>query len=340
MNNLKKKQKRKELKVDKIICGNALSILEKIPDESIDLIITSPPYFQQRNYSIEDGCPMEIGTEKNVLDYLSRLEKIFSECLRVCKRNGNIVFNLGDKYFKGDLALLPYRFAIRVKDRYSPPLKLINNITWVKSNPTPRQYDRRLVNSTEPFFHFAKSNNYYYDRDAFQYSKVEKKKISEAKGLSYLDKICNSRLTEAEKIAARDAIYRVRQEIIDGKITDFRMKIRGVHKLAFGGQQGGRNNEIRDNGFTIIKMTGQKMKRDVIDSPVANAKGIDHPAIFPLQVIKDMVLLLSPQDGIILDPFCGSGTTCLAAKELKRKFIGIDISEKYCEMSRDRLKGK
>jgi site-specific DNA-methyltransferase (adenine-specific) len=337
LKNSKKKQKEKEfVVVNKIICGDSISCLRKMPSECVDLIITSPPYFKQRTYI--EGKDLEIGNEEFAIDYLDILDKVFSECLRVCKRNGNIVFNLGDKYLKGDLALLPYRFAIRVKDRYSPPLKLINNITWVKSNPTPRQYDRRLVNSTEPFFHFARSKDYYYDRDAFQYSEIEQKEITATKGLAYLDKIYNSRLTDTEKIAAVTAMYQARQEISDGKITDFRMKIRGVHKLAFGGQQGGRNNEIKNNGFTVIKMTGQKMKRDVIESPVDNNKGIDHPAIFPLKVIKDMVLLLSPQDGIVLDPFCGSGTTCLAAKELNRKYIGIDLSEKFCDMSRERLK--
>ncbi|MCK5762862.1 MAG: site-specific DNA-methyltransferase [Clostridiales bacterium] len=133
------------------------------------------------------------------------------------------------------------------------------------------------------------------------------------------------------------AITQARHEIIAGKITDFRMKIRGIHKLAFGGQRGGRNDEIKKNGFTVIKMTGQKMKRDIIESPVDNNRGIAHPAIFPLKVIKEMVLLLSPKNGIVLDPFCGSGTSCLAAKELNRNYIGIDLSDKFCKISRERL---
>jgi len=232
--------------------------------------------------------------------------------------------------------MIPYRFAIRATDEND--VFLVNDITWVKSNPTPRQYSRRLVSSTEPFFHFAKTNDYYYDRDAFLYEKPKEKTVTNKKGSAYFDKIYSSDLSSPERLEAKKALHRAIQETIDGKISDFRMKIRGVHKLAFGGQQGGRNNEIKNNGFTIIKMTGKKMKRDIIESPVASSKDIDHPAIFPLQVIKELVSLLSPKDGIILDPFCGSGTTCLAAKELGRRYIGIDLSEKYCKISRERLK--
>jgi site-specific DNA-methyltransferase (adenine-specific) len=55
-------------------------------------------------------------------------------------------------------------------------------------------------------------------------------------------------------------------------------------------------------------------------------------------VIKELVLLLSEEDAIVLDPFCGSGTTCLAAKELGRKYLGIELSEKYCDVIKERLK--
>ena len=151
--------------MNKIICGDAQTELKKIETESVDLIITSPPYYKQRSYS--EGDDLEIGNEWIINDYFNNLEAVFSECLRVCKRTGSIVFNMGDIYVKKDLQLLPYRFAIRMKDRFSPPLKLINEITWVKSNPTPKQYNKRLISSTEPFFHFVRSDNYYYNRNAF-----------------------------------------------------------------------------------------------------------------------------------------------------------------------------
>ncbi|MBI3755929.1 MAG: site-specific DNA-methyltransferase, partial [Deltaproteobacteria bacterium] len=133
--------------LNNIMQGDNLAMLKFIPDNTINLIITSPPYFKQRDYG--GG----IGNEKTVEEYIDNLLKVFSECVRILKDNGSIVFNLGDKYLEGNLQLIPYRFAVEALKSF--PIKLVNSITWVKSNPTPRQYQRRLVSSAEPFFHFV-----------------------------------------------------------------------------------------------------------------------------------------------------------------------------------------
>jgi len=323
--------------MNKIICGDALSELKKLDKESVDLILTSPPYWEQRKYT--KGDDREIGKEKYIIEYLENLEKVFDECLRVCKRTGSIVFNLGDKYIKGDLQLIPYRFAIRMKDRHSPPLKLINDITWVKTNPTPRQYKKRLISATEPFFHFVKYEHmFYYNQEAFfKEDEPIKPNLSPKKGEGYVTKIQNSDLKPKEKLNAMIALTKTVQEIRAGEISDFRMKIRGVHKKAFGGQPGGRNNQIDKKGFTIIKMYGCKLKRDVITNSVANTKDIDHPAVFPLKVIMELIKLLSVEDSLVLDPFCGSGQVCVASKLLNRKYLGIELKKEYCELSENRI---
>lgn len=322
-------------KINQIIHGNALTELKKIKDESIDLIITSPPYWKQRDY--ETGNDLEIGNEDHVMKYFSHLEEVFSECYRVTKRTGNIVWNMGDMYFKSDLQLIPYRFAIKIKDSYSSAIKLINDITWVKTNPTPRQYNKRLISSTEPFFHFAKSDNYYYNRKEFlDYEKPIISKKSPKKGIKYRLLIGKSELSVKEKFNAIIDLKKAIKEFSDGKITDFRMKIRGIHKKAFGGQSGGRNSQIEKQGYTIIRMYGKKLKRDVIESSVANTKNIDHPAVFPLKVIKNMVKLLSKEDDVVLDPFCGSGQVCVVSKSLNRRYLGIDLNEKYCKIAENR----
>ena len=324
--------------MNKIICGNSQTELKKLETESVDLIITSPPYYNQRDYS--EDKDLEIGNENHINDYFDRLDGVFSECLRICKRTGSIVFNVGDIYYKKDLQLLPYRFAIKMKDRYSPPLKLINEITWVKSNPTPRQYNKRLISSTEPFFHFVRSDNYYYDRNSFLDDGSKDDKVfywQQGKGRIYPKLIKDSDLTDDEKRNAMSALTEAICDYRIGKITDFRMKIRGVHKKAFGGQAGGRNNQIDNQGFTVIKMYGKKLKRDVIETSVANTRNIDHPAVFPLKVIMEMVKLLSMENGVVLDPFCGSGQTCLAAKMLNRQYLGIDLNPKFCDLAIKRI---
>jgi site-specific DNA-methyltransferase (adenine-specific) len=122
-----------------------------------------------------------------------------------------------------------------------------------------------------------------------------------------------------------------------GKIESFKMKIRGIHKEAYGGMEGGINNQIRRNGFTIIKITGNAMKKDLIESPVEITKGNKHTAVYPLYIIQELVKLLSNSGNIVLDPFCGSWTTCIAAKNLGRKYLGIEINPEYAALSKERI---
>ena len=145
---------------NQILCGDCVDLMKQMPDASVDAVITSPPYFQQRNYQAGG-----IGNEKELAEYLASLLRAFAEVVRITKPTGNIIYNLGDKYKKGGLLLVPFRFALAAVDAFS--VSLINNITWIKRNPTPRQYKRRLVSSTEPFFHFVKTTEYYYDPQAF-----------------------------------------------------------------------------------------------------------------------------------------------------------------------------
>ena len=148
-----------DLPRDQILCGDNIELIRQLPNRSVQLVITSPPYFQQRDY----GGGM--GNEARLAEYLENLLSLFRECVRVVKDDGSLVFNLGDKYEDSSLLLVPYRFAIGATE--TGLVKLVNDVTWVKKNPTPRQFRRRLVSSTEPFFHFVKTEDYFYNPDAF-----------------------------------------------------------------------------------------------------------------------------------------------------------------------------
>ena len=321
------------LPIDQILCGDNLELIQKLPNSSIQLIITSPPYFQQRDYG------SGIGNEKVVNEYIDILLRLFHECVRVVKDDGSIVFNIGDKYKDSNLLLVPYRFALAVTE--TGFVKLVNEITWVKRNPTPRQFRRRLVSSTEPFFHFVKSDNYYYDLNAFlaaeRVSKQSRKKDSTKLGQRYFELIAESELSKVEKTAARKELTEVIQEVLQGEIHDFRMKIRGIHAEPFGGQIGGRTLQLKNKGFTIIRMHGNKLKRDVIETSVAAVKGNKHPAIYPVEVVEEFLHLLTPPASLVLDPFMGSGSTAVACKRLGRHYIGYDINTEYCEYARQRV---
>ena len=317
-----------------IQCGDSAFLLKQIPMASIDLLVTSPPYYRQRHYN-EAG--MTAGNEGSVDQYIDSLMEVLTEAVRVIKPTGSLVYNIGDKYLNSSLLLVPFRFAIEATEKND--VRLVNNITWVKSNPTPRQFDRRLVSSTEPFFHFVKTNDYYYDRNKF----LEKKKVNNSHkptdklGQTYRDKIKKSDLSKQQKENANTALDEVIDEVHAGNIQGFRMKIRGVHAAAFGGQEGGRNIQMRRDGFTIIKIHGNSMKRDVIETPVESIPGLKHCAVFPQSIIQELIKLLCPPRGIVLDPYMGSGTTALAAMSEGRSFVGIDIDPDYCEIAKRRI---
>src|SRR5690606_4517114 len=97
---------------NKIIVGNSLLTLQAMPAASIDCVVTSPPYFGQRDYGVQG----QIGNEKSPKEYIENLVSIFSECRRVLKENGSLWLNLGDKYDKGNLLGMPWRVALALQD--------------------------------------------------------------------------------------------------------------------------------------------------------------------------------------------------------------------------------
>lgn len=318
-----------------ISCGDNLKVLPNLPPNSIDLTITSPPYFQQREYSSSGQ-----GNENTIGEYLDNIIATLREVIRVTKPAGNIVYNIGDKIIAESLQLIPYQFAIRTVGELG--LRLVNDVTWIKQNPVPHQFTRRLTNSTEPFFHFALAANYYHNRAAFQPNKEEPlRRVPTSKlGNRYRELLKTAALNSKERAMAHTALDQAIAEVRSGAIHSFRMKIRGIHAPAYGGQAGGRKMHIERDGFTIIRISGRPMKRDIIESPVENLPGNGHPAIFPVRIIREMIRLLCPPKGLVLDPYLGSGSTMVAASIENRSCIGIDISPNYCAAALERISQK
>jgi site-specific DNA-methyltransferase (adenine-specific) len=327
---------------NQILVGDVFDLLKQLPPKVAQLTITSPPYFQQHQYEgIEAGlADREIGQESSVGSYIHHLLSVFCECLRVTKDEGSIVFNLGDKYLSNGLQMVPARFAIRVLDTFKGVF-LINEVRWVKSNPTPHTFRKRLITSHEPFFHFVKAKDYYFCLDDLEpeveVSKPPKKKTGKKMGEKYRKHIDASDLTTEEKAKALAALNQVVAEVESGKLPGYRMKIRGIHKEAYGGQEGGRNTQIRENGFSIIRCYDVPMQKDVVECRVENIKGVDHPCPFPQQIIERFVKICTKPGDLVLDPFIGSGTTATAAKTLGRMYTGIELSARYAQDTQQRL---
>src|SRR6266446_4910952 len=139
--------------------GDALTVLDQLPPESIDCSMTSPPYWGQRSYS--GGG---IGLEDCYEDYIAHLIAIFGKLQRALKRTGSFWLNLGDAYCKKNLLGLPWRVALAMTDQQGWILR--NSIVSNKVKGGPDNASDKLRNVHEMVFHFVKTaKGYFYDVD-------------------------------------------------------------------------------------------------------------------------------------------------------------------------------
>lgn len=147
--------------LDQVHCGDAGEYLAGMPAACVDAIVTSPPYFQQREYPDS----RQVGSEKTREEYVARLVAIFRECRRVLRETGSLWLVLGDKYQNGELLGMPWRVALALKD---DGWILRSDVIWHKPNAMPSPVKNRLTTEHEYIFFFTVTRNYYYDADAIR----------------------------------------------------------------------------------------------------------------------------------------------------------------------------
>jgi len=274
--------------INEIYCGDVMELMGKLKNESIDCLITSPPYWQLRDY----GYPEQWGLEPTYQEYLEHLWSWMDEVKRVLKKTGTVWVNLGDTYgtFRGKsgsgadsferkktggghhdtvkqvidrpnknvfekcLLLIPHRFAIGCIDR---GWIIRNDIIWAKPNCMPEPVTDRFSKKHEYFFFMTKSQKYYFDLEPHNFKQ-------NANGKN------------------------------PGSVSD----------------------------FWQITTKGSSDK---------------HYASFNTKLIEKPIIAGCPKEGIILDPFCGTGTTLARGLELGRKVIGFDGKEEYCRIASNNI---
>ena len=321
--------------------GDARKVLQTFADASIDFCMTSPPYWGQRQYA-EAG----IGLEPDCRDYVDRLCEVFAEVRRVLKPAGSFWLNVGDAYVRKSLVGLPWRIAFRLTDEQGWILR--NDVIWHKVKGGPDNSKDKLRNTYEHVFHFVKSPQYYYDVDAIR-SKPKKTLVRNGavvsatgvSGVRYQRQIeLSTALSPQEKKAALTALKEMLDQVRSGAIADFRMIIRGQQRVTHSdsARVSGRAKELRDQGFYFLRYHPDGSKpRDVWDIlPEDTQNRTRHFAPYPEDLCKIPLLATCPPDGVALDPFCGTGTTLLVARQLGRRSIGIDLCAEYIEQVRHR----
>lgn len=297
------------METNKIYNEPCLDTLRRMPDNFIDCVITSPPYWQLRDY----GYDGQWGLEPTFQQYLENLWTMMDEIYRVLKPSGTAWINLGDTYgginsmasnngragfgnkrekvvnrgISKCLMLIPHRFAIGCIDR---GWIVRNDIIWAKRNGMPESVTDRFSKKHEYFFFMVKKENYYFDLDSIR----DRHKDVSLKRIEYGWK------------SEHDSI---------GSIDTDKMGDRFCNPL-------GKNpGDVSDFW-------------DIQTKPSAN----EHYASYNDMLIRKPVLAGCPKYGIIYDPFMGSGSTAEAALRAQRKFIGSEMSEKYLDICNKRLK--
>jgi len=143
-----------------VLLGDVVRQLQRIPSNSIDLAITSPPYWGQRDY----GMKGQIGLEETPDEYIEKLLVAFTELRRVLKDTGSFFLNIGDKYIGKDLQMIPFKLAIKMQEN---GWALRNIIIWHKTNAMPSSIDNRFSNTYEPVFFFVKKPDNYLTPDYY-----------------------------------------------------------------------------------------------------------------------------------------------------------------------------
>lgn len=304
--------------------------------------MTSPPYWRKREYA--DGG---LGLETDHRDYVRDLARICEELRRVLKPEGSFWLNIGDSYENKGLVGIPWRVAFELIDRQGWILR--NSVIWNKVKSGMDNTKDRLGSTHEDVFHFVKvAKGYYYNADAIRRKPREAKIVNGAvvsatgvSGVRYRRQIeLSTALTEDEKAAAVRALEKTLTDVASGKFADFRMIIRAQQRATHSDSEmlSGRAKELRDKGFYFLRYHPKGSKpSDVWDiMPEDTQRRRTHFAPYPVDLCRIPILATCPENGIVLDPFCGTGTTLLAARNMGRRSVGIDISADYIEIASER----
>ena len=297
------------LETNIIHVGDNLFHLTNIPDNSVDMCVTSPPYYNLRDYK-NSG---QIGAENTVKDFVENLCKVFDEIHRILKPTGSCWVNIGDTYDKKKLLQVPSRFEIAMCDR---GWHLRNEIIWSKPNPQPISSKDRFWGNHEKFFWFVKDvKKYYFNRDAILVPQAEisiRRMFSKNNMSKRKDFNATSKEGFAISSNSQDKHYaRMREEM-------------GIDK--------------EFNYEELIK-SGKCPTRPEFDTwnvPSVTYKGA-HFAVYPPELIEKPILSCCPEQGIVIDPFMGSGTTGEVAKLNNRRYIGLELNPEYAILANERI---
>lgn len=330
--------------------GDCREVLQKLPDESANCCVTSPPYFGLRDY----GVAGQIGLEPTPDTFVAEMVSLFREVRRVLRDDGTLWLNLGDSYCSTDKwggggnvgkntvapdGSVP-SWAVRTKKPQMPGVKpkdllgipwrvafalqadgwyLRDAIVWAKPNGMPGSQTDRCTSSYEMIFQFSKSRLYWSDFDAIKTPPRE-----------------SSLIRTAQDLQAQAGSHRAN----GGGKTNGTMKAVGANADKQRGHS--RKHAGFNDRWDAMERTEQQAKPATMRNVwfVAPAQFDEaHYAVMPDEIARRCILAGCPEGGTVLDPFLGAGTTAMVADRLGRDCIGIELNPENVDIADRRVRG-
>lgn len=266
------------MEINKIYQGNSLNLLKKLDKNSIDLVITSPPYADLKKYIDFKGIPVD--------EYVDWFLPYCKEIERVIKPKGSFILNINDKVESGFRH--PYVFDLISEIHKQTNLKMFERLFWNKLKGLPNRY--RFGDRVEFLFWFTKEKGFTFNIDEM-------------------------RVPYAQK-----SIERMKNKLIKRHARTEKNQNSKDYKTWSPNPKGALPN-------TLINISSE-VKR-IADN---------HVAVYPLELVDYFIKGATNKGDLVLDPFMGTGTTGLSAKNLNRNYLGFEMQEEYINIANKRIK--
>jgi site-specific DNA-methyltransferase (adenine-specific) len=316
-----------------VLVGDARQRLEKLPHESVDCVVTSPPYFNLRDY----GDPAQLGLEDHVDEWVEHLRLVMGGLARVLKQTGSVWLNVADSFSRNGHAGAPTKSLLLGPERLVLALLddgwlVRNRVTWVKPNPLPSSVQDRLACRWEVVYLLTRARHYYFDLDAVRVPHRSTRRPTSRRSIGSYPPPSARPPDRKGDLTANTGLER--------------LKVQGMV------------------GHPLGKNPG-----DVWTLPSAHFRG-QHFATFPEALVTLPLLATCPervcracgkpwnrragrnvlgelyatcecraswQPGIVLDPFFGAGTVGVVAERYGRDWLGIELNPAFASLSRKRI---
>ena len=317
---------------NRVLIGDARKRLRALPDSSVDMVLTSPPYFRLRDY----GVPGQLGQEAHVDDWVVGLLPVLAEIRRVLTPTGSLWLNLGDDYAlhpregagRKSLLLGPERLALAL---LADGWLLRNKVVWQKTNPIPSPVRDRLSCTWEALYVLTRRPRYFFDLDAIREPHRSAAPTVRPAGTPTDEAWRGPNTTGRSGLQALKARGQVGHPLGKNPGDVWRLGSRGfrsAHHATFPLALADRAIRAGCPEARCGRCRAPWRRRTLQSVGGAAVRGALGP---------DCNCDASAEPGLVLDPFFGAGTTGVAAERLGRDWLGIELSPSFAAVARERL---